>query len=279
MAQGRSSAMAVLVIVAVLAFSQAVTAKDYNVGGTLNWDFPPGTDVGYYDTWSSQQKFVAGDSLTFTFDPRAHDVQIVTESEYTNCAMSSGKKYTSGKDAIPLTKPGKYYFICSFMGHCAMGMKMKVVVATGSSTPVTPPTSPATPPVTPPTASTPPPAVSSPPPAVSTPPLAVPTPPPAVPTPPPATVPAPVVAPVTPPVSAPVPPPVTSSPASTVAPVPAPAKAPTPPKEPSASPSPASSTPEPASAPVPNQSAAFLIRACLSSAGAAAIVSIGALLF
>lgn len=56
--------MAVLVIVAVLAFSQAVTAKDYNVGGTLNWDFPPGTDVGYYDTWSSQQKFVAGDSLS-----------------------------------------------------------------------------------------------------------------------------------------------------------------------------------------------------------------------
>jgi hypothetical protein len=71
MAQGRGHAKAILRMVALLAFSHAVAAKDLVVGGsTQEWNFPPGTDTGFYDTWSNGIKFAVGDNLRKPLYPR-----------------------------------------------------------------------------------------------------------------------------------------------------------------------------------------------------------------
>lgn len=120
--------MVIVVVSALLVLAHTVVAKDFTVGGTQGWGFPPGTQTDYYDTWSSQQTFEAGDKLIFTYSPVQHDVQTVTVSEYSGCTPSQGLKYTTGKDTIALSAPGTYYFYCSIVGHCDQGMKMKVVV-------------------------------------------------------------------------------------------------------------------------------------------------------
>lgn len=76
----------------------------------------------------------------FTYIPAEHDTTIVTATEYASCAMSvTAKKYTSGTDVVTLTKPGTYYFYCGVMGHCEMGMKMKVTVGAAAVTPIVAP--------------------------------------------------------------------------------------------------------------------------------------------
>lgn len=78
-------------------------------------------------------------NTAFAYMAAQHDTTVVSAAEYTSCAMSAGKKYTSGKDVVTLPKAGTYYFYCSVMGHCDMGMKMKVTVAAAAAAPVLPP--------------------------------------------------------------------------------------------------------------------------------------------
>lgn len=65
MAQGRGNAVAValMVMVAFFAALEVASATSYPVAGTYGWQFPPGTDTTYYNTWSAKQKFVVGDFL------------------------------------------------------------------------------------------------------------------------------------------------------------------------------------------------------------------------
>lgn len=65
MVQGRGNAVAVALMVTVAFFAalEVASATSYAVAGTYGWQFPPGTDTTYYDTWSAKQKFVVGDSL------------------------------------------------------------------------------------------------------------------------------------------------------------------------------------------------------------------------
>lgn len=63
MAQGRGNARAILFAAAMLAVVQAVAAKDIIVGGSNKWDYPPGTDTTYYDTWAASTTFNVGDNL------------------------------------------------------------------------------------------------------------------------------------------------------------------------------------------------------------------------
>jgi len=57
-------AKAILLALALLAIVQAARAKNIVVGGSVQkWDFPPGTDTTYYDTWTAAQSFAIGDQL------------------------------------------------------------------------------------------------------------------------------------------------------------------------------------------------------------------------
>ncbi|TVU40204.1 hypothetical protein EJB05_13655, partial [Eragrostis curvula] len=116
---------AILALVAALAVQLAAAATDHPVNGDGAWD-TSGTD---YNTWATKQKFVQGDTVSFTYST-SHDVTEVTEAGYKACSGSSAvKSYTGGKTAVKLATPGKHYFICSIPGHCAAGMKLEVTVA------------------------------------------------------------------------------------------------------------------------------------------------------
>lgn len=61
----------------------------------------------------------------------------VSKSNYDACSASKPiKVYTDGSTTIPLSTPGKRYFICGTQGHCLQGMKIEVnVLATTTSPP------------------------------------------------------------------------------------------------------------------------------------------------
>ncbi|KAF8008089.1 hypothetical protein BT93_K1925 [Corymbia citriodora subsp. variegata] len=97
-------------------------ATNYVVGG-VNGGWDTNTDQ---TTWASSQRFLVGDNLIFQYSP-GHDVSEVTKADYDSCQVTSPiQTYTSGSTAIPLTSPGKRYFICSSPGHCAAGMKLQI---------------------------------------------------------------------------------------------------------------------------------------------------------
>ncbi|KAK8568455.1 hypothetical protein V6N13_106367 [Hibiscus sabdariffa] len=117
---------------------QLAMAATHSVGGA-NGGWDTSTDV---ETWVASQKFSVGDNLRFQYTPN-HDVLEVTKADYDSCQTSSPlKTYSDGNTLVPLTSPGKRYFICGTLGHCSQGMKIEInTLATSPSTP--PPASPA----------------------------------------------------------------------------------------------------------------------------------------
>ncbi|CDP03862.1 unnamed protein product [Coffea canephora] len=123
--QGRSSArqataFAVLMILLSL-FSRlrATQATTYAVGDSSGWNFNMGN-------WTEGKRFNAGDILTFNYDSSLHNVVMVDAKGYENCTASSKAKiYNSGNDKIKLSR-GRYYFICTFPGHCDGGLKIQL---------------------------------------------------------------------------------------------------------------------------------------------------------
>ncbi|KAI8005637.1 Uclacyanin 1 [Camellia lanceoleosa] len=172
--------------------SLAVTGMLINVA--MATSYTVGSPNGGWDLttnlqgWASSQSFSAGDSLVFQYTPN-HDVLEVTKADYDSCQTSNPlQTHTGSNTVIALPSPGKRYFICGTLGHCAQGMKLEIDTLATSAPP---PTSPATPPptatpTTPPQASpvskiTPPPTATSAPPPTSPatpPPTATPTTPP-----------------------------------------------------------------------------------------------------
>ncbi|XP_042379967.1 basic blue protein-like [Zingiber officinale] len=93
-------------------------ATDFVVGDAGGWKF------NVID-WPNGKSFKAGDVLVFNYAVGAHNVVSVTKDGYDQCLPLDGKVHTSGKDRITLVK-GDNYFICSFPGHCAANIKIKV---------------------------------------------------------------------------------------------------------------------------------------------------------
>ncbi|XXG45772.1 hypothetical protein AAC387_Pa02g0760 [Persea americana] len=75
------------VIVVIAALAQCIAAETtHNVGDSAGWTIPFNT------SWASGKTFAAGDKLSFTFNAQAHDVALVTKTEYegrTNTSNSS----------------------------------------------------------------------------------------------------------------------------------------------------------------------------------------------
>ncbi|BAT92197.1 hypothetical protein LR48_Vigan05g158000 [Vigna angularis] len=113
-------------------------ATDYIVGGPNGgWD-----TNSNLQSWASSQIFSVGDSLVFKYPPN-HDVVEVTKADYDSCQPTNPiQSYNDGATTIPLTSPGKRYFICGTMGHCSQGMKVEVntlATPTASATPAASP--------------------------------------------------------------------------------------------------------------------------------------------
>ncbi|OWM78582.1 uclacyanin 1-like [Punica granatum] len=103
-------------------FIELAAAANYTVGGPSGgWDA-----VTDEQTWASSQSFHVGDNLIFQYST-SHDVTEVTKADYDSCQASNPiQTYTGGSSVVPLSSPGKRYFICSTVGHCSAGMKLAV---------------------------------------------------------------------------------------------------------------------------------------------------------
>ncbi|BBN03182.1 hypothetical protein MPTK1_2g21450 [Marchantia polymorpha subsp. ruderalis] len=123
--QGRCNAVrTVAVLLCVMVLAEAAAAAVVNVGGTKGWNL--GVN---YQTWASSTKVRPNDSLFFKYDPRLHNVMVVSKADYDSCKTTSPwSKHTSGKDSIKFTKSGTYYLICGIGTHCKAGMKVAVTV-------------------------------------------------------------------------------------------------------------------------------------------------------
>ncbi|XP_021811194.1 blue copper protein-like [Prunus avium] len=127
----------VSLVVATMLIELAMAAS-YNVGGPNGgWDST--TDL---QTWASSQTFLVGDNLNFQYAP-SHDVVEVSKADYDSCqASNSIQSYSGGSTTIPLSSPGKRYFICGTSGHCSQGMKLEVDTLATSAAPTASPLSP-----------------------------------------------------------------------------------------------------------------------------------------
>ena len=86
----------------------------------------------------------------FQYAP-SHDVVEVPKADYDSCQASNPiQSYSGGTTTIPLSSPGKRYFICGTAGHCSQGMKLQINTLATSAPPtpsptIQPPTSEVTP--------------------------------------------------------------------------------------------------------------------------------------
>jgi len=57
-------------------------------------------------------------------------VKVGSLEDFNHCTVSKplSPEYYDGQTKLTLDKPGAHYFICSIPGHCADGMKIKVLV-------------------------------------------------------------------------------------------------------------------------------------------------------
>ncbi|KAF0924528.1 hypothetical protein E2562_010173 [Oryza meyeriana var. granulata] len=134
------AAKALLLVAMASAMLGTALGATYTVGAPRgSWDLSTN-----YVQWVSNISFRIGDQIVFKYSPSAHDVVEVSKADYDSCSSSSPvTTFNSGDDTIPLAAAGTRYFICSFNGHCAGGMKVaiKVDATTGSNpapSPITP---------------------------------------------------------------------------------------------------------------------------------------------
>ncbi|XP_020207461.1 uclacyanin 1 [Cajanus cajan] len=126
----RVSYMAILIKLAM--------ATNYIVGGPNGgWD-----TNSNLQSWASSQVFSVGDSLVFQYPPN-HNVVEVTKADYDSCQPTNPiQSYNDGATTIPLTSPGKRYFICGAIGHCSQGMKVEIDTLASATTSAIPAASP-----------------------------------------------------------------------------------------------------------------------------------------
>ncbi|WVZ91029.1 hypothetical protein U9M48_037262 [Paspalum notatum var. saurae] len=133
---GKRGSCSALLLVLALGFTLLVcsAAETYVVGDSKGWGFSVS-----YDSWSAGKTFAVGDTLVFNSPAGVHNVVAVNASEYRSCKAST----TAAADAAPSTaaaadataisttrfelKRGVNYFISDVPGHCAAGMKLRVV--------------------------------------------------------------------------------------------------------------------------------------------------------
>uniref|UniRef100_A0ACD5VRE6 Uncharacterized protein n=1 Tax=Avena sativa TaxID=4498 RepID=A0ACD5VRE6_AVESA len=130
-----------LLLLAAAAPAPSVAAR-FVVGDKQNW--APNVN---YTAWPDKYHFHVNDWLQFNYARDMYDVvQVRDEEAYEKCDPSNPVvSYNRGRNfVIQLTRPGRYYFICS-RGYCWGGMKVTVLV---EPPPAPPPTDMAPPPST-----------------------------------------------------------------------------------------------------------------------------------
>ncbi|KAF8056808.1 hypothetical protein N665_1267s0010 [Sinapis alba] len=130
-----SREMLIIISALVTTFIGLAVASDHTIGGPSGW-----TVGANLKTWAAGQTFSVGDNLVFAYPSAFHDVVEVTKPEYESCkAVKPLITFANGNSIVPLTIPGKRYFICGMPGHCTQGMKLEVnVIPAANASPTAP---------------------------------------------------------------------------------------------------------------------------------------------
>ncbi|XP_010468877.1 PREDICTED: mavicyanin-like [Camelina sativa] len=122
----RESVCLIIVLIILMGMLGESVASVHKVGGSAGWTILGKVD---YNKWTSSDTFTAGDSLLFVYNSQFHNVKQVSRRDFLSCnATSAMATYTSGSDMVALTKPGHFYFLCGFPGHCQAVQKLHVLV-------------------------------------------------------------------------------------------------------------------------------------------------------
>ncbi|KAF0897041.1 hypothetical protein E2562_031774 [Oryza meyeriana var. granulata] len=119
-----ASSLVAVGLVVVVCSATAAAAETHVVGDSKGWGFSIA-----YDSWTSGKVFAAGDTLVFNYQPGVHNAVAVSAAEYRSCKVrnSADSAATAAGSAKLDLKKGVNYFICGVPGHCAAGMKLRVV--------------------------------------------------------------------------------------------------------------------------------------------------------
>ncbi|XP_059664061.1 blue copper protein 1b-like [Cornus florida] len=114
-----------IIIIAILALSISVSAKEFIVGDDAGWT----VNFDYQD-WANGKEFVVGDKLVFKYPVGNHNVFKVNGTAFKACMKPPpSEAMTTGNDVITLATPGKKWYICGVGMHCAYGeQKLAITV-------------------------------------------------------------------------------------------------------------------------------------------------------
>ncbi|XP_059664059.1 blue copper protein-like [Cornus florida] len=120
------------IIIAILALSISVSAKEFIVGDDSGW-----TIYFDYQSWAQGKEFVVGDKLVFNYPVGDHNVFKVNGTAFQECTKPPpSEALTTGNDVITLATPGRKWYICGVGQHCQVGnQKLAITVLPQSVAP------------------------------------------------------------------------------------------------------------------------------------------------
>ncbi|KAJ4729031.1 mavicyanin-like [Melia azedarach] len=105
----------------------------HKVGDSAGWTIMGNID---YNKWASSKDFHVGDTIVFEYNNQFHNVKQVTLQDFQSCNGASPiAAYITGSDSVTLERPGHYYFLCGYPGHCEAGQKLDIMVTPPSLRP------------------------------------------------------------------------------------------------------------------------------------------------
>ncbi|CAM6090902.1 unnamed protein product [Calypogeia fissa] len=124
-AEARVTAVMLLLSAAVMGVAMA---ENFIVGGETGWVVPR-SDLSYA-AWTEGITAHVGDTLSFNYDRKRHDVMKVDQTTYSTCDVTAGslQSWDDGGTAVLLEEAGTHYFICGAPYHCMMGQAFAIEV-------------------------------------------------------------------------------------------------------------------------------------------------------
>uniref|UniRef100_A0A0E0LMF2 Phytocyanin domain-containing protein n=1 Tax=Oryza punctata TaxID=4537 RepID=A0A0E0LMF2_ORYPU len=135
------AAVAVAALVVMWVGTAAAAVAVYEVGDKTGWTIMGNPN---YTAWAASKRFHLGDTVVFTYNNQFHNVMAVSKADYKNCNASKPiATWSTGNDSVVLNATGHHYFLCGFPGHCGIGQKVDIRVATSGHSSAAPSMAPA----------------------------------------------------------------------------------------------------------------------------------------
>ncbi|CAN6168499.1 unnamed protein product, partial [Urochloa humidicola] len=116
---------------AVTVLAGVASAAVYEVGDKIGWTIMGNPN---YTAWAASKTFHKNDVVVFTYNKQFHNVMAVSKADYKNCDPSKPiATWSTGNDSVVLNTTGHHYFLCGFPGHCGIGQKVDIRVASSSA--------------------------------------------------------------------------------------------------------------------------------------------------